>query len=241
VTSLPTTVPRRIARRAVVGWVLYDLANTMFSMGVISLYFSLWVRDEVGATRADSAYGIITAISMAVIFVASPLLGAMSDRAPRRMPFLVVSTLLCVALTALLARFTFMATVLCFMGANITYQAGLQFYDACSRKSARSNRGASAGSASASAAWAYARGGIGLLLERQTSPCSSRSSRARSPRSRSPASSSSASAQIPPTTDQPPCGNAVGPRHPARSHRVAVPRPAAVPRGRVFLRTRSTP
>jgi UMF1 family MFS transporter len=47
-------------RSAVASWILYDLANTIFSMGVISLFFSLWVRDEVGAERADTVYGIIT-------------------------------------------------------------------------------------------------------------------------------------------------------------------------------------
>jgi UMF1 family MFS transporter len=122
--------PHVITRRAVAGWWLYDLANTIFSMGVISLYFSLWVRDQVGAQRADSAYGIITGVSMAFIFVLSPLLGAMTDRAPRRMPFLVVSTVVCVLFTTLLARAGFMMTAFCFVVANIAYQAGLQFYDA---------------------------------------------------------------------------------------------------------------
>ena len=126
----PARAPHVITRRAVVGWVLYDLANTIFSMGVISLYFSLWVRDQVGAERADSTYGIITAVSMAIIFFVSPLLGAMTDRAPRRMPFLVTSTLLCVGFTLLLARFGFWPTVVCFVIANVAYQAGLQFYDA---------------------------------------------------------------------------------------------------------------
>lgn len=121
---------RRISRAAVVSWVLYDLANTIFSMGVVSLYFSLWVRGEVGAQRADAVLGIITGISMALIFVASPILGAMTDRARRRMPFLVVSTLVCVAFTTLLARFGFYTTAICFIIANIAYQAGLQFYDA---------------------------------------------------------------------------------------------------------------
>jgi len=94
-------VSRVIPRRAVVSWVLYDLANTCFSMGVVSLFFSLWLRDQVGAERVDSVYGTITAISMGLIFVLSPVLGAMSDRAPRRMPFLVASTLLCVGFTLL--------------------------------------------------------------------------------------------------------------------------------------------
>ena len=122
--------PRHIPTRAVVSWVLYDLANTIFSMGVVSAYFSVWVRDAVGATRADSVYGVITAISMALIFFSSPLLGAMTDRARRRMPFLVVSTVVCVFFTALLARFGFYITALFFVIANVAYQAGLQFYDA---------------------------------------------------------------------------------------------------------------
>jgi UMF1 family MFS transporter len=67
---------------------------------------------------------------MGLIFVASPVLGAMTDRARRRMPFLVISTLLCVGFTALLARGGFYLTAVCFVIANVAYQAGLQFYDA---------------------------------------------------------------------------------------------------------------
>src|SRR5688500_1405307 len=119
--------PHVITRRAVTSWVLYDLANTIFSMGVVSLYFSLWVRDQVGADRADTVYGLITAVSMGLIFLVSPLLGAMTDRAPRRMPFLVTSTLICVFFTALLARAGFWATALCFVLGNVAYQAGVQF------------------------------------------------------------------------------------------------------------------
>jgi UMF1 family MFS transporter len=119
-----------IPKRAVGSWILYDLANTIFSMGVVSLYFSLWVRDQVGADRADSVYGVITAISMGMIFVISPLLGSMTDRAARRMPFLVVSTLLCVGFTILIARSGYWPTMLAFIFANAAYQAGLQFYDA---------------------------------------------------------------------------------------------------------------
>ncbi|MDB4948507.1 MAG: transporter [Gemmatimonadetes bacterium] len=122
--------PHVVTRRAVAAWWVYDLANTIFSMGVISLYFSLWVRDQVGAQKADATYGVITGVSMAFIFVLSPLLGAMTDRARRRMPFLVASTTVCVAFTALLARSGFYATALCFVVANIAYQAGIQFYDA---------------------------------------------------------------------------------------------------------------
>jgi UMF1 family MFS transporter len=121
---------------------LYDLANTIFSMGVISLVFPLWIREVVGAERADARYGIIMAVSMGIIFVLSPMLGAMTDRAPRRMPFLVGSTLICVLLTMLFGRLNFYITAVLFIIANAAYQAGLQFYDALlAEVSTEDNRG----------------------------------------------------------------------------------------------------
>lgn len=124
------TVPTRlIPRKAVISWILYDLANVIFSMGVISLYFSLFVRAEVGSERADSLLGRISALSMGIMFCLSPLLGAMTDRARKRMPFLVWATLLCCLCTALIARGPFMMSAILFIIANGGYQAGVQFYD----------------------------------------------------------------------------------------------------------------
>lgn len=162
----------RITRRAVASWVLYDLANTIFSMGVVSLYFSLWVRDAVGAGSADKVYGTITAVSMAVIFLVSPLLGALSDRARRRMPFLITSTLLCVTFTLLLARAGFWFTAVCFGLANIAYQAGLQFYDSLLPDvSTPENRGRIGGiGVGVGYLGSYLAVGIGLLLGTDDKP-----------------------------------------------------------------------
>ena len=121
---------RTVPTRAVAAWILYDLANTIFSMGVVSMYFSLYVRDAVGADRADSLYSLIFAVSMGLIFVVSPLLGAMTDRAPRRMPFLVATTVTCCVITSLFARGPFALSAVLFILANAAYQAGVQFYDA---------------------------------------------------------------------------------------------------------------
>ena len=120
---------RVIPRRAVLSWMLYDLANVIFSMGVISLYFSLYVRAQVGSERADSLLGGISALSMGIMFCLSPLLGAMTDRARRRMPFLIWATLICCACTALIARGPFALSAVLFVVANGAYQAGVQFYD----------------------------------------------------------------------------------------------------------------
>jgi MFS transporter, UMF1 family len=120
---------RTIPRRAVVSWIIYDLANVIFSMGVTSLYFSLFVRAAVGSERADSLLGRISAVSMGIMFCISPLLGAMTDRARRRMPFLMWATIICCAATALIGRGPFAVSALLFVIANGGYQAGVQFYD----------------------------------------------------------------------------------------------------------------
>lgn len=121
---------RTIPTRAVAAWVLYDLANTIFSMGVVSTFFALHVRSEVGAASADGVVSLVNTISMAIILVVSPMLGAMTDRARGRMPFLIWSTIGCCLFTAFIARGPLALSGALFVLANVLYQAGLQFYDA---------------------------------------------------------------------------------------------------------------
>jgi len=120
---------RVIPRRAVVSWIVYDLANVIFTMGVNSLNFPLFVAAMVGAERADSLVGRITAVSMGIMFCISPLLGAMTDRARKRMPFLFWATFICCASVALIGRLPFVFSALFWVIANGGYQAGVQFYD----------------------------------------------------------------------------------------------------------------
>jgi UMF1 family MFS transporter len=124
-----TEPAKRVPFSAVASWVTYDLANTIFSMGITSAYFSLWIQDRVGADASSRVFGTIMSISMAIIFVISPTLGAMTDRARRRMPFLIASTLICVFFTLLLGRAGYWGSIVAFILANAAYQAGLQFYD----------------------------------------------------------------------------------------------------------------
>ncbi|MFI5244152.1 MAG: MFS transporter [Gemmatimonadales bacterium] len=157
---------RIIRRRAVISWMLYDLANVIFSMGVISSYFSFFVHDEVGPARADSVLGRISAISMGIMFLGSPLLGAMTDRARKRMPFLVWATLICCACTALIARGPFMMSAILFIIANGGYQAGVQFYDSLLPEvTTEENRGRINGAAvGLGYMGSYIAVGVGLLM-----------------------------------------------------------------------------
>ena len=67
----------RLRRRAVTGWVLYDLANTIFSINIVSNYFALWVVDDMGGR--DAHFAVANSVSMALMLVSAPLLGALSD------------------------------------------------------------------------------------------------------------------------------------------------------------------
>ena len=116
------------ARRAVAAWALYELALVLFSLNVVSLYFPLWVVDDMGAS--DGAYALANAGAMALLLVAAPLLGALSDQAPRRMPFLVAATLVCSAATALLGTGGLVVSLLCFVVATAAQQAAAIFSDA---------------------------------------------------------------------------------------------------------------
>ena len=115
-------------RKAIFAWALYDLANTIFSLNIVSIHFGLWVVNDMGAN--DSIYGYATVISMLLVLATAPMLGTMSDRSGRRIPFLVATTLCCVFLTMLLGVGGLVPSLIIFIGANYMFQSGLIFYDA---------------------------------------------------------------------------------------------------------------
>jgi MFS transporter, UMF1 family len=119
---------RRISPASVAAWAAYDLGNTIFSFNILSLYLPLWVVNDMGGRDAD--YGLANSLSMGLMLVSAPLIGALSDQARRRVPFLMFSTLVCVSLTALFGLGGLATTLALFVVANFAYQAGLIFYDA---------------------------------------------------------------------------------------------------------------
>ena len=72
---------------------------------------------------------MLAAVAAAIVFVLAPILGAVSDQAARRLPFLAVSTVLCVGATFFLAQATEGLSFVLFVLAVVCFQAGLIFYD----------------------------------------------------------------------------------------------------------------
>ena len=85
---------------AVFAWVIYDVGNTLFFTGIAGILFPLWVTKEMSGD--DATIGFTLAAAMGLVLVLAPIVGAFSDQAPRRKPFLVVATFTCVAATLLI-------------------------------------------------------------------------------------------------------------------------------------------
>jgi len=91
----------RLLSLPVIGWILYDFANTIFSFVVVTRYYNDWIIEERG--QPDIYVGLMVAtVSVALIF-ALPLLGALADRLGRHKPILIAFTLLSVTATGLLS------------------------------------------------------------------------------------------------------------------------------------------
>ena len=92
------TAPGKVSNLAVWSYVLYNFGNTPFAATVMVLYFPLWLTEQYGAGPALFNYA--TAIAALLVLLIAPGLGALADLHQRRIPYLVVFTLVVVFLTA---------------------------------------------------------------------------------------------------------------------------------------------
>jgi UMF1 family MFS transporter len=152
-TSAP--LPKRAPLRERASWALYDFANTIFSMNVATLYFSVWLIADLQAS--NTVYAIGNGVSSILVVLSVPILGAVSDARRRRKPWVVGFTIVsCVACAAIgiLGQLTlpiagaetiggaplpagwhptigtFAWVLVAFIVANYAYQAAQPFYNA---------------------------------------------------------------------------------------------------------------
>jgi len=128
-----------IFRRDVFSWALYDFANTIYSMNIISLYFAGWLVVDLGFE--DIHYSIAFSSSMFLAAVLMPALGYLSDRGAsraigrgqRKLRFLLIFTLGAVLSIVVFALTPVSAigVILVFFGlSNFFYEGGIVFYNA---------------------------------------------------------------------------------------------------------------
>ncbi|HET9757235.1 MAG TPA: MFS transporter [Candidatus Limnocylindrales bacterium] len=140
-SAAPSTGPASRARglagltpsgRAIVptAWSLYDFANTIFSFAVVSGAIGLYLNDQFGPRDGGVLLAVSVALSVGINALVSPILGAISDRGGRRMPFLLVFTAVCIGSTFFIADVAPLIGLALFIVANFAYQAALIYYDA---------------------------------------------------------------------------------------------------------------
>lgn len=117
-------VPNRLS---VASWVVYDLANTIFALGVVGVYFSDWL---VQAELPDSALSLVQIGAAAIVVFLAPWVGARSDVQGTRVPALIVTTLVAVGATSLLATGPVALTLVMLWIAVIAVNTGSVVYDA---------------------------------------------------------------------------------------------------------------
>jgi MFS transporter, UMF1 family len=119
----------KVSNLKIFTWSLYDFANTIFSMMVVTLNFGLMVKiiyhgSELSLSLTRSSSMILVALSM-------PLAGVVADKYMRRMPLTIFFTILCCVTTIFIGKSSSLMVELILFGlALYCYQAALVFYDA---------------------------------------------------------------------------------------------------------------
>jgi UMF1 family MFS transporter len=123
--------------RPVLAWAFYDWGNSAFSLLVVTVFVPLMLgsfwNDAALSPVTTFRLGVGNSLASAVVVLLAPLLGAMTDRAGRRKPWLAAFTGLGVLATAGLAAVGpggWLLALLCFVLGSIGFFAANSLYDA---------------------------------------------------------------------------------------------------------------
>lgn len=125
-------------KKSIAAWCVYDWANSAFTTLVVTFiyatYFSnAFAENEAAGTELWSRGVVVSALIIAML---SPIFGAIADRGGRRRRYLLITTLICVSTTAMLAFVSpsqpgavWIALAL-FVFGNVAFEMGMVFYNA---------------------------------------------------------------------------------------------------------------
>lgn len=115
-------------------WSLFDFANTSFSITIVTFVYAVYFKETVAGNQpiGDFYWSLGTGISMFIVAIISPFLGAIADHSAGKKRFLLFFTLLCILSTAglyFIGSGDIVEGLILFILANIGFEAGLVFYD----------------------------------------------------------------------------------------------------------------
>ena len=126
----------RKKRKSVIGWALYDWANSAFATTVMAAFFPLYFKafwsSGTDPVISTARLGIANSAAGIVIALAAPLLGAIADRGGARKKLLSFFAFLGIVMTfslSLVSRGSWQTAVFVYVAANIGFTGGNIFYD----------------------------------------------------------------------------------------------------------------
>ncbi|MCG3226530.1 MAG: MFS transporter [Candidatus Heimdallarchaeota archaeon] len=125
----------KTSKKNVLIWSLYDLANTVYSMVIVSLIINQYIliigqQQGLSYTRAEIMYDTVIMVMQIVIAIGMPIVGALSDTVGRRKPFVIILTGIILIFASLLGlSHSLWLVLLLYVIANMAYQWSLGFYD----------------------------------------------------------------------------------------------------------------
>lgn len=123
--------------KTIAAWCLYDWANSSFTTLVVTFVYATYftkafASDEIQGTAWWSRAVTVAAIAIALL---SPVLGAVADRGGLRRRFLLISTIVCIAATAVLTYVApgtpnaVLIALTLFVIADIAFEMSMVFYN----------------------------------------------------------------------------------------------------------------
>jgi UMF1 family MFS transporter len=120
-----------VARREIVAWAMFDFANSSYTTIVVSFFFSNVFTQLIAAgPDADLWWGRATGLANLIVFLLSPLVGAIADESGRKKGFLFASYALCVAATCalwLIQPGQVLPAIVLFVISNVAFSFGENF------------------------------------------------------------------------------------------------------------------
>lgn len=114
--------------KEVFAWGVYDLANTAFSALFVTFFFPFYIKHFLGGNELHIS--LVFGLSMLFVGIIVPVIGALSDRIGKRMPFVIAFTIICCVFTWLVIYVDLFAALVFGFFANFFYHAALTTYNA---------------------------------------------------------------------------------------------------------------
>ncbi|MFQ5454748.1 MAG: MFS transporter [Nitrospirota bacterium] len=122
------------SKKEIFGWCLYDFANSSYTTLIVTVAYSVYFTEFVAeGYNGDVLWGRGYALSMILIGIISPVLGALADYSGTKKRYLIIFTLCCIVSTSLLffvKKGDIISGLVLFVTGNIGYNGGITFYNA---------------------------------------------------------------------------------------------------------------